>query len=95
MYIYFFIIWIILDILYCFYCFIVFIVLNVYDCDVVYLFLIDLKNFVIMVFMMLLFVDFYEKRKWVGFCCFKRCIRCILIKVFIIFKKNFLFFMGF
>lgn len=70
MYIYLFIIWIILDILYCFYCFIVFIVLNVYDCDVVYLFLKDLKNFVIMVFMMLLFVDFYEKRKWVGFCCF-------------------------
>lgn len=29
----------------------------------------------------------WKEKKWVGFCCFKRCIRCILIKVFIILKK--------
>lgn len=87
MYIYFLTIWIILDILYRFYRFIVLTVPNAHDCDAVHLPSIDSKNLVTMVFMTSLCVDSYEKRKRVGFCCFKRCTRCISIKAFITLKK--------
>lgn len=95
MYIYFLTIWIILDILYRFYHFIVLTVPNAHDCNAVHLPSIDSKNLVTMVFMTSLSVDSYEKRKRVGFCCFKRCTRCISIKAFTTLKKNSSLFMGF
>lgn len=95
MYIYFLTIWIILDILYRFYHFIVLTVPNAHDCDAVHLPSIDSKNLVTMVFMTSLSVDFYEKRKRVGFCCFQRCTRCISIKAFITLKKKFFALHGF
>lgn len=96
MYIYFLTIWIISDILYRFYSFIVLTVPNAHDCDAVHLPSKDSKNLVTMVFMTSLCVDSYEKKKKrVGFCCFKRCTRCISIKAFITLKTFFSLLMGF
>lgn len=62
---------------------------NAHDCDAVHLPSRDSKNLVTMVFMTSLGVDSYEKRKRVGFYCFKRCTRCISIKALITLQKLF------